>query len=345
MIQKFSRGDVYYCDLGKIKFNSNVEGKVRPCVIISNNTGNSTGNTLLVAPITTRSNKGLYPCQVYFYNGKDQVVLCEQLRVVDKSDVSTYVGKLDSTIMSKIDMALKVELDLPISETERYIDGIANSILSKVNKQIEIKIEEMCKSMLLKINEDYTNVNSQLTSMYEVFNKNQRIINNILRSMTEAYKDFNNDKVNHDKENNDAKLINDSKKSISIDLNNNGDDKEYLIQMVKDYYVLKPDEFIKKYNLDDNKQRSNKKTAACAKLSKKYNFNYKTIEEYKSSLNTKKIGIIDYNNIDECIKFIDLTSDRHGIEEACKLYNLSRASIYNFRAKCRKVLAEKNIYI
>lgn len=344
MIQKFSRGDVYYCDLGKIKFNSNVEGKVRPCVIISNNTGNSTGNTLLVAPITTRPNKGLYPCQVYFYNGKDQVVLCEQLRVVDKNDVSTYVGKLDNTIMSKIDMALKVELDLPISETERYIDGIANSILSKVNKQIEIKTEEMCKLMLLKINEDYTNVNFKLTSMYEMFNKNQSIINNILKSMTEAYKDFNN-KENYNKKNNDIKLVNDSKKIINNDLSNNEDDKEYLIQIVKDYYILKSDEFIKKYNLNDNKQRYNKKTAACAKLSKKYNFNYKTIEEYKSSPNIKKIGIIDYNNTDECIKFIDLTSDRYGIEEACKLYNLSRASIYNFRAKCRKVLAEKNIYI
>lgn len=336
MIQKFSRGDVYYCNLGKIKFNSNVEGKNRPCVIISNNAGNSTSNTLLVAPITTRSNKGLYPCQVYFYNGKDQVVLCEQLRVIDKTDVGTYVGKLDDVTMSKIDVALKIELDLPITETERYVDGIASSILSKVYKRVELKTEEFCETLSSQIKKDYDSFNNELNIIKESFDKNQIVLNSILKSMVDVYAEFNNNNSNDSV----SKV-----KNVNINNNEQLDDKKYLIQIVKDYYALTEIEFIKKYNLTDKKQRSNKKSAASIKLLKKYNFDYKTLKEYKNATNKKVNNVINYNSNDECIAFITLTSDKNGIKEACNKHNISVKSVYNFRAKCRKVLAEKNIYI
>ena len=82
MLNNFARGSVYFYNFGNEPIG-NLEFKTRPCVIVSNNDNNINSNTVLVAPITTRSKENCKHWQVYFKNkNRDQVILCEQIRVV-----------------------------------------------------------------------------------------------------------------------------------------------------------------------------------------------------------------------------------------------------------------------
>lgn len=105
------RGEIYFVDLsGTIGSEVN---KVRPCIVVQNNTGNTFGNTTVVIPISHKSRK-LLPTQMVvesdmFVNGfelVDGVAQCEQIRTVDKSRVSNYIGTLKPSAMEKLNTAI-----------------------------------------------------------------------------------------------------------------------------------------------------------------------------------------------------------------------------------------------
>ena len=121
MLQKINRGDVYFYNFG-FDYDGSVEGKNRPCVIISNNKGNNYGTTALVAPITTRSKESCKPWQVHYYNGdKSQIILCEQIKTVNVSKLYNYQGHLDTLTMRAVDEALAIEFDLMLLKKNKLV--------------------------------------------------------------------------------------------------------------------------------------------------------------------------------------------------------------------------------
>ena len=111
----FSRGDIYYCDLGDT--DGSVQRGYRPVLIIQNNTGNLFSPTLIVAPITTIIKKEHMPTHILigksFGLTEDSMVMLEQIHTVDKTEqIGEFVGRVSKTEMQKIDEALRVSVGL-----------------------------------------------------------------------------------------------------------------------------------------------------------------------------------------------------------------------------------------
>ena len=109
------RGDVYYADLSPVIGSE--QGGVRPVLIIQNDIGNRHSPTVICAAITSRMNKAKLPTHVELSAStsnmvKDSVILLEQLRTIDKKRLKDKVCHLDENIQKKIDIALKISLEL-----------------------------------------------------------------------------------------------------------------------------------------------------------------------------------------------------------------------------------------
>ena len=95
------RGDVYYADLRPVVGSE--QGGVRP---------------VIVAAITSQINKSKLPTHVElsarrYEMVKDSVILLEQLRTIDKRRLKERVCHLDGEILTKVDKALEISLELP----------------------------------------------------------------------------------------------------------------------------------------------------------------------------------------------------------------------------------------
>lgn len=112
------RGQVYYADLRPVIGSE--QGGIRPVVIIQNDTGNYHSPTVIVATMTSQKKTDL-PTHVHVSEkdsclSKDTTILLEQLRTIDKSRLSGYVGNLSEETMQRVDEALKVSLALDKEE-------------------------------------------------------------------------------------------------------------------------------------------------------------------------------------------------------------------------------------
>ena len=103
------RGDIYRANLDPVVGSE--QGGVRPVVIIQNDTGNLYSPTVIVAAVTTRNKKAFLPVHVHITAEEsglnaDSVVLTEQVRTLEKSRLTKYLGHLSDGAMSRIDAAL-----------------------------------------------------------------------------------------------------------------------------------------------------------------------------------------------------------------------------------------------
>lgn len=107
------RGEIYYADLSPA-FGSE-QGGSRPVLILQNDMGNKHSPTTIAAPITCRLSKKHIPAHVQINEGglhEESIVLLEQIRVLDKQRLKMKIGEVSAETMSKIDVALKIELGL-----------------------------------------------------------------------------------------------------------------------------------------------------------------------------------------------------------------------------------------
>ena len=107
------RGDIYRADLDPVIGSE--QGGVRPVVIIQNDTGNLYSPTVIVAAITTKRKKAGLPVHVRITAEEsglqqDSVVLAEQVRTLEKTRLTRYLGTLDEKAMRRIDRALQMSL-------------------------------------------------------------------------------------------------------------------------------------------------------------------------------------------------------------------------------------------
>jgi len=109
------RGDIFYADLSPVVGSE--QGGIRPVIIIQNDVGNRYSPTVIVSAITSQINKAKLPTHVetsseeYGLN-KDSVVLLEQVRTLDKRRLKEKIGHMTDEDMIKVDVALKISLDL-----------------------------------------------------------------------------------------------------------------------------------------------------------------------------------------------------------------------------------------
>ncbi|HXT87307.1 MAG TPA: type II toxin-antitoxin system PemK/MazF family toxin [Verrucomicrobiae bacterium] len=111
------RGDVFRAIL-EMPQGSEQAG-TRPVVIVSRDAINRSSPVVIIVPLTSRSNKArLYPSHVEIKAGEaglplDSVALCEQVRAIAVSRLSTNLGHLPNQRIGQINAALKIALDLP----------------------------------------------------------------------------------------------------------------------------------------------------------------------------------------------------------------------------------------
>lgn len=113
-MKKIKRGEIYIVNLNPSIGSE--QGGIRPVLIIQNNVGNKYSPVTIVAPITSRPTKAQLPTHHWLKNdyglSKKSMVELEQIRVIDKSRLSTFIGELSKQEMLEIDKKLKISLGL-----------------------------------------------------------------------------------------------------------------------------------------------------------------------------------------------------------------------------------------
>ncbi len=109
------RGDIYIAGLDPVVGSE--QGGRRPVLIVQNDKGNRFSPTVIVVPITSAERKHTLPTHVHLPGGtgglnKPSIVLCEQLRTLEKTRLERYMGRLGTEILKQVDMALSVSLDM-----------------------------------------------------------------------------------------------------------------------------------------------------------------------------------------------------------------------------------------
>ena len=114
----FRRGDIYLANLNPRKGSE--QGGIRPVLVLQNNAGNFFSPTIIVAPITSRIHKADLPTHRVlgkegglYYNS---MVELEQLRTIDKTRVTAYIGRLCRETMEEIEEAVLNSLGIVITE-------------------------------------------------------------------------------------------------------------------------------------------------------------------------------------------------------------------------------------
>lgn len=107
------RGDVYYADLSPVVGSE--QGGVRPVVVVQNDKGNRYSKTIIVAPVSKKMSKPSIPTHVIFSVESlsyVSMILCEQLRTIDKKRLGQWICTLDEKTIERVDHAIRVSLSL-----------------------------------------------------------------------------------------------------------------------------------------------------------------------------------------------------------------------------------------
>jgi mRNA interferase MazF len=113
--QPVRRGDIYYADLSPVVGSE--QGGMRPVLIVQNNVGNKHSPTVIAAAITSQIGKARLPTHIElsartYGLSRDSVVLLEQVRTLDKRRLRERMGRLDESLMHRVDSALSVSFGL-----------------------------------------------------------------------------------------------------------------------------------------------------------------------------------------------------------------------------------------
>jgi|SRR3989344_1255235 len=113
--KKMRRGDIFLANLEPVKGSE--QGGVRPVLIIQNDKGNQYSPVTIIAAITSKSFEREYPTNVFIPKGdskldKDSTILLNQIRTIDKSRMVKKISSLNSFIMKRVDLAIKISLFL-----------------------------------------------------------------------------------------------------------------------------------------------------------------------------------------------------------------------------------------
>ncbi len=109
------RGEIVLVNLEPVKGSE--QGKIRPALIIQNDSGNQNNPITIVAPITSKIYTKEFPTNVEVLQKEggleeDSTILLNQIRAIDKIRIIKKLRKVNPETMIKVDLAIKVSLGL-----------------------------------------------------------------------------------------------------------------------------------------------------------------------------------------------------------------------------------------
>ncbi len=109
------RGDIYVADLDPVVGSE--QGGIRPVLVLNNDRDYRKSTTMIVLPISTRINKKNFIKSHIKIKGieglpEDSIMLCEQIRTIDRQRLISYMGRIDKRSLIKAERALIRALDI-----------------------------------------------------------------------------------------------------------------------------------------------------------------------------------------------------------------------------------------
>ena len=109
------RGDIFIADLDPVMGSE--QGGIRPVLIVQNDRGNRFSPTVICAAMTSRLGKHDLPTHVWIAateSGleRDSLVLCEQVRTLEKRRLRTKAGDVAGLSMARVNRALAAALGM-----------------------------------------------------------------------------------------------------------------------------------------------------------------------------------------------------------------------------------------
>lgn len=111
------RGQIWLVDFNR-KSEKEIN-KIRPTLVVSNNTQNELDEQIIMAPLTSDEIKEVADYEVFVKNTKEtgldkpSKVLLQRVRAVEKElRLINYLGEIDKETMKEVEKALKTVLDL-----------------------------------------------------------------------------------------------------------------------------------------------------------------------------------------------------------------------------------------
>ena len=103
------RGDIYFADLDPVIGSE--QGGFRPVLIIQNDLGNRFSPTVIALPLTSKTGKAPLRTHVPLVPpqggvSRPSIILCEQVRTLDKSRLGRYLGTLRPEKLLLVERAL-----------------------------------------------------------------------------------------------------------------------------------------------------------------------------------------------------------------------------------------------
>lgn len=120
--QKVKRGEIYLYDFGNNE--GSIQNGIRPVLVVQCDGGNQASTTTVIAALTTAIKKQFLPSHIIlgenFGLREPSMVMLEQLKTVNQSELTEYIGIVDSQyLLRKIRKGLMTILDLWISDTQQ----------------------------------------------------------------------------------------------------------------------------------------------------------------------------------------------------------------------------------
>ena len=112
---EITRGGIFIADLDPVQGSE--QGGVRPVLIVQNDRGNRFSPTVICAAMTSRVGKNDLPTHVWISardSGlqSDSLVLCEQIRTIEKRRLRTKAGHIENVAMARVNGALLCALGM-----------------------------------------------------------------------------------------------------------------------------------------------------------------------------------------------------------------------------------------
>ena len=109
--KKLQRGSIWWVNLDPTQ-GSEIK-KIRPCVLVGASPVNQARRTVLVVPLSSSTSSPHPPITVKVAcMGRDALAVCDQLRAVDKTRLTDWIGIMDQKSLDSIGKALQQVLSL-----------------------------------------------------------------------------------------------------------------------------------------------------------------------------------------------------------------------------------------
>lgn len=121
--QKVKRGEIYLHDFGSNA--GSIQNGVRPVLVVQCDEGNQASTTTVVAALTSVIKKRYLPSHIIlgdkFGLKEPSMVMLEQLKTINQSELVEYIGFLDSDyLLRKINYGLKKALGLWVDKPQKH---------------------------------------------------------------------------------------------------------------------------------------------------------------------------------------------------------------------------------